>query len=993
MTGTTISTAYVTGLAFSDAATYSPVTIVASGMVTNAVGPAIQAGGAVAWTIGNSGLVQATGAGTSSVGLFLSAGGSVITNNPGGLVSGGYAGVYDTAPGTLTNYGSIAATSTAAGAAVVLGGGLVANAGGTITGASNGVGLSTSGVVNNTGVISGSGASGIRLNGGGAVGNYGPGGSIGGFYSGVSVVGAGIVVNHGTIQSTDNSGSGYSYGTATGFIPLIGGVILSSGSVTNGTGATIASPRFGVALRGAGSIDNAGTIDGKGITVLSGHTAASTVGFGVWLMSGGTLTNEAGGQVYGGLDAVLATGTIAPTIVNHGLMSTAVRSVVDLFGDGGVTNAADGAVTSPDIGLLGRGGGTFVNAGSIAAPFGVLAVNAAAIASNSGTIVSAVHNQGAGIQLKAGGTITNLPGGYISSWWVGAQIGGFNNGTISYAPGGTVVNYGVVKALDPTYGNGAAVWVKGNGVIINKPGGTIAGGPYGIVTYNPVTVENHGLVTGSQFAFNASTAGNHDRIISFPGASMVGLVAAEPSSGTVATGTLELAAGVGVGTISGFGSHYTGFSNVIVDGGANWSLGGTLSARTITSGTTIVIPAPTVAFGAGASLTLANPGAMAGTITGFAVGDTLTLGGITDVTSALLGPNNLLTVSESGGGAIALQLDPLQSFSGTNFGFTTGVGGTALVAPCFAAGTRLRTASGSVAVEHLLPGTMLASSFGGLVPTVWIGHRHVDCRRHPRPWDVWPVRVRAGAFAAEMPATDLWLSPDHAVHVDDVLIPVRYLVNGRTIVQEQRDSVTYYHVELPAHDVLLAEGLACESYLDTGNRGAFANGGGVMDLHPDFARDIWTSKACAPLVMEGPVLAKVRGGLLARATELGHRRIGAPALRVMAGGRVLPTRVSGRHWEVRLPAGCDAVRIVSRTWVPAHTDAGSDDTRCLGVALSAIALDDRAVPPDGFGAGWLESEPALRWTGGEAELTVGGAGVLTFTLAHAGHYWADAAAA
>jgi hypothetical protein len=36
--------------------------------------------------------------------------------------------------------------------------------------------------------------------------------------------------------------------------------------------------------------------------------------------------------------------------------------------------------------------------------------------------------------------------------------------------------------------------------------------------------------------------------------------------------------------------------------------------------------------------------------------------------------------------------------------------------------------------------------------------------------------------------------------------------------------VTYYHVELAAHDVILAEGLLCESYLDTGNRAAFVNG-------------------------------------------------------------------------------------------------------------------------------------------------------------------------
>ena len=60
--------------------------------------------------------------------------------------------------------------------------------------------------------------------------------------------------------------------------------------------------------------------------------------------------------------------------------------------------------------------------------------------------------------------------------------------------------------------------------------------------------------------------------------------------------------------------------------------------------------------------------------------------------------------------------------------------------------------------------------------------------------------------------------------VDDVLIPIRYLVNNGTIVQEVVESVTYWHVQLGRHAVILAEGLACESYLDTGNRAAFANG-------------------------------------------------------------------------------------------------------------------------------------------------------------------------
>jgi hypothetical protein len=78
--------------------------------------------------------------------------------------------------------------------------------------------------------------------------------------------------------------------------------------------------------------------------------------------------------------------------------------------------------------------------------------------------------------------------------------------------------------------------------------------------------------------------------------------------------------------------------------------------------------------------------------------------------------------------------------------------------------------------------------------------------------------VSVGAFAPGCPDRDLYLSPDHAVLVDGVLIPVCYLVNGTMIVQEPRDSVTYWHVELSEHAVICAEGVAAESYLDTGNR-------------------------------------------------------------------------------------------------------------------------------------------------------------------------------
>lgn len=103
------------------------------------------------------------------------------------------------------------------------------------------------------------------------------------------------------------------------------------------------------------------------------------------------------------------------------------------------------------------------------------------------------------------------------------------------------------------------------------------------------------------------------------------------------------------------------------------------------------------------------------------------------------------------------------------------------------------------------------------------------------------------------------MSPDHAVYANDVLIPAKYLVNGSTIEQIKVDAIDYYHVELPEHGVLLANGLEMELFLEVnGNRGFFANGGVPVILHPDLTALAWEANGCAPLVVTGQKLDAVR---------------------------------------------------------------------------------------------------------------------------------------
>lgn len=206
----------------------------------------------------------------------------------------------------------------------------------------------------------------------------------------------------------------------------------------------------------------------------------------------------------------------------------------------------------------------------------------------------------------------------------------------------------------------------------------------------------------------------------------------------------------------------------------------------------------------------------------------------------------------------------IQDALGNNAAFSAAVNaGTGVdVVACFAAGTRIATPSGDVMVEHLREGDRVVTTLGnGAQEIIWFGHRHIDCARHPKPHTVWPVRIRAHAFGAGRPSRDLLLSPDHAIHAMGALMPVKYLINGTSIAQAPMRTVSYFHLELPQHDVVLANGLAVESYLDTGDRATFSNNGGVLSLYPDFASHIREAAGCAPLVVTGIELEAMRRAL------------------------------------------------------------------------------------------------------------------------------------
>ncbi len=87
---------------------------------------------------------------------------------------------------------------------------------------------------------------------------------------------------------------------------------------------------------------------------------------------------------------------------------------------------------------------------------------------------------------------------------------------------------------------------------------------------------------------------------------------------------------------------------------------------------------------------------------------------------------------------------------------------------------------------------------------------------------------------------------------------MKYLINGTTIAQVPVDTITYHHIELAQHDVLLAEGLPVESYLDIKDGWNYPERAGAVRLYPDYTARIWEAFGCARLVVTGVELQAAR---------------------------------------------------------------------------------------------------------------------------------------
>ncbi len=825
--------------------------------------------------------------------------------------------------------------------------------------------------------------------------------------SGSTIVGTGLAA----IQA----GSGATVVNAGDVDPATYGVYLpGGGSVTNVSGGTIIGTVAGVKISGAtGTVVNAGGIYGTGFR-----------SYGVELTAGGTVINA--GTIAGNNDSVLFAGGFANRLVvdpsayfsgaiygGNPLGATAVStlelapgtSAGTLTGLGDqiesfvqVTIDSDAAWTLVSnyltAGYTISNAGTLTNTGTLQSPV-MLAAGAALTNAYGGMLYSAsgyaVYSAitSAGVSVLNGGVILSpgstaialADGGSVTNQSTGTISGGGATGVYIIGAPGTVVNAGLIT------GSGLGVLFTGAaGTVVNY--GIITGSDAG-VEFNPGgsnTLIDAGLIASGRYAVRFSS-GYANRLVLDPSAVLTGSITGGNTPGASAVSTLELASGATAGTLTGLGNTIVDFAQITIDSGASWTLlsdtlasgygindSGTLIAAALTGTGSVTISADstlevqgtvssgeTIVFaGAGAYLHIDSPYSFAGGITNFTATDSIDL---KDVAPAMVSyATGALDYGTSG--SIALSVSPLVPLAKS-----ASTDGTDITALCFCANTRILTPSGARPVRDLAVGDVVTTWSGGQRPISWIGVGRVLATRGRRGAAT-PVIVRKGALADNVPARNLHVTKGHALYLDDVLIPVEFLVNHRSIVWDDRaQEVELYHIELDAHDVLIANGAPAESYRDDGNRWLFRNANTGWD-QPE-------KPPCAPVLTGGPIVDAVWRRLRDRAGPGPNLPLTEePDLHLLVDGRRVDGSQQQSGWHIfDLPHPPGELRIVSRAGSPAEMGLARDP-RMLGVAVRQVRLwqgarvrvlevSDESLD-EGFHA--FEQDNGFRWTDGDAVL-------------------------
>ena len=116
----------------------------------------------------------------------------------------------------------------------------------------------------------------------------------------------------------------------------------------------------------------------------------------------------------------------------------------------------------------------------------------------------------------------------------------------------------------------------------------------------------------------------------------------------------------------------------------------------------------------------------------------------------------------------------------------------------------------------------------------WIGRQTF----HPAMADLidyLPIKIRANALGPGQPFQDLHVSPDHAILFDGTLVHAKVLVNGSSVIQmtEWSGDVEYFHIETENHELIYANGVPAETFIDNVSRKQFDNYAEFEAMYPN----------------------------------------------------------------------------------------------------------------------------------------------------------------
>ncbi len=341
--------------------------------------------------------------------------------------------------------------------------------------------------------------------------------------------------------------------------------------------------------------------------------------------------------------------------------------------------------------------------------------------------------------------------------------------------------------------------------------------------------------------------------------------------------------------------------------------------------------------------------------------------------------------------------------------------GNTYIGACFLVGSMIRTSKGEVAVEDVQIGDVLSvfdwrNNAEISRAVTWVGNQKVVVRGGlPDDEAGYPVRVLKDAIADGVPYKDMLITPEHCLFFEESFVPVRMLVNGRSIFYDKTiTSYTYYHVETESHSVIWADGVLTESYLDTGNRSSFKQHGNLAVLGGGREKS-WEKDGGASLTVARNFVEPLFRAIDQRAEVARVEwKKGQPVLTedadmhlvTEAGATIRQVREHDGYIMFMIPASVEKVRIISKASRPTDVIGPFvDDRRQLGVAIGEITLFEsgRRVSVTSHLAdteveGWhgLEGTEA-RWTTGNAVLPLGkrpsaGVAMLIMRVMAAGPY-------